>query len=112
MHLPRFALALPLLLVLPPAARAENHLNAYGYDSGGQYHGTNYGSTPNLNLRSTVDVSALQAQLQKDFALLLAPPRPAWRDDRQWQPPPRPPPPPKTAGQLRQEKFRRDAAAG
>lgn len=35
-----FSLAFPLLPTLPSAAHAENRVNAYGCDSGGQNHET------------------------------------------------------------------------
>ncbi len=103
-HFRHCFLLLPLaLLPLTPAtaqfnSMGGNGLDSYGYDSGGSYHGSNYGSSPNYMVSgpSDADMAKLQSQLQNDFAFLDRrndPPPRRWSDDRDYTPPPLPPAP-------------------
>ncbi len=61
-------IAVSLLLAAAPGCVFGQAVNAYGYDAGGQYHTDGYGSSPNLNLNTSVDVSDLKAKFQQLFA--------------------------------------------
>ena len=104
---------LPLLLLLPltllpltPAvaqfnSMGGNGLDSYGYDSGGSYHGSNYGNSPNYLITGPSDAdmekaqAKMQAQMEHDFGFLDRrndPPPRRWSDDNDYTPPPPPPP--------------------
>ncbi|MEO7715895.1 MAG: hypothetical protein ABIY70_06825 [Capsulimonas sp.] len=52
--------------------------DSYGYDDAGNYHTDNYGSSSNLNLNTTIDVSDLKAKFEQMYAPSPTPSSPSW----------------------------------